>query len=448
MSAMLRNSFRARLIVGAVLWISIGLLLSGLVLSRLFEELVIRQVDHDLTDHAEELRGLLERSPDGTLAVPRSLSDPRFAVPGSGLYWQVEGAKGQVLRSPSLQDVSLPFDASHLDRPQKLATSLGALRLYQQLVRTRNGEPPLRLSIAVAENTLDAELSHFDMTLAASLGVIALGLFGAAVLQVTMGLRPLVRLRRALTEVRRGHLERLPDDLPQEVAPLVQDLNSMIGGNSEMLRRARTQAGVLAHSLKTPLAVLIDEAQQLEATGQPESARVVRDQCLKMQRQIDYEMARARAAARGTLGVASDVKETLADVVSALAQLNRRRGIALQLDAPEGLVVACDPQDLSEIAGNLADNAAKWARSTVRVSAGRTGRLVTLSIEDDGPGIPEGAREAVFVLGARLDESMAGFGLGLAVTRELVTHYGGRVWLEASPLGGTRACVELPAIPL
>jgi len=441
-----RNSFRTRLIVGAVLWISVGLLLSGLVLSQLFKELVIRQVDHDLTDHSEELRGTLERRADGSLAVPRPLSDHRFALPGSGLYWQVESEKGQVLRSPSLQDVSLPFDAAHLDQPRKLVTPLGTLRLYQQLVRRGDGEPPLRMSVAVAESTLDTELSHFDLTLAASLAVIALGLSGAAVLQVTMGLRPLVRLRRALTDVRNGRVERLPDDLPQEVVPLVQDLNAMIGSNGEMLRRARTQAGVLAHSLKTPLAVLIDEAQELEAAGQREAARVVQEQCLKMQRQIDYEMARARAAARGTLGVASDVKKTLTHVVSALAQLNRRRGIAFHLDAPDDLVVACDPQDFSEIVGNLADNAAKWARSIVQLSASRTGGLVTLAIEDDGPGMPESARETVFALGARLDESVAGFGLGLAVTRELVTHYGGRVWLESPTTGGTRARVELPAV--
>lgn len=444
---MLRNSFRARLIVGAVLWISVGLLLSGLVLSRLFEELVVRQVDHDLTDHSEELRGLVERRPDGTLAVPRPLSDPRFAAHNSGLYWQVEGAGGQVLRSPSLQDVSLPFDAADLDRPQRVVTSLGTLRLYQQIVRPGGGEPPLQMSIALAQSALDAELSHFDMTLAASLAVIALGLSGAAVLQVTVGLWPLVRLRRALTEVRSGRVERLPDGLPQEVAPLVQDLNAMIGSNTEMLRRARTQAGTLAHSLKTPLAVLLDEAQQLEAAGQAESAKVVKGQCLKMQRQIDFEMARARAAARGTLGLACAVKGILTDVVSALAQLNRRRGIEFRLDAVEDLVVACDAQDFSEIVGNLADNAAKWARSAVRLSAGRVRGLVTLTIEDDGPGIPESARETVFTLGARLDESVPGFGLGLAVTRELVAHYGGRVWLEPSTTGGTRACVELPAVP-
>lgn len=442
---MLRNSFRARLIVGAVLWISVGLLLSGLVLSRLFEELVVHQVDHDLTDHSEELRGLLERRPDGALVVPRPLSDPRFAVPDSGLYWQVEGAGGQVLRSPSLQGASLPFDPAELDRPQRVVTNLGTLRLYQQFVPADGGEPPLRMSIGLAQTTLDADLSHFDMTLAASLLMIALGLSGAAVLQVTVGLWPLVRLRRSLTEVRSGRAERLPDGLPQEVAPLVQDLNAMIASNSEMLRRARTQAGTLVHSLKPPLAVLLDEAQQLEAAGQLESAKILKGQCLKMQRQIDFEMARARAAARGTLGAACAVKGILTDVITALAQLNRQRGIEFRLDAAEDLVVACDPQDFSEIVGNLADNAAKWAHSTVRLSAGRAGGQVTLAIEDDGPGIPETAREKVFALGARLDESVPGFGLGLAVTRELVVHYGGHVRLEASTTGGTRACVELPA---
>ena len=217
---MLRNSFRARLIVGAVLWISIGLLMSGFVLSRLFDELVVRQFDHDLTDHAEELRSLLERRSDGTLAIPRSLSDPRFAVPGSALYWQIEGAGGQVLRSPSLERESLPFDAAELDHPRRVITNLGPLRLYQQLVPAGEGDPPLRLSIGVAQRTIDAELSHFDLALAASLAVIAIGLSGAAALQVTLGLRPLGRLRRALTEVRGGRVERLPEGDRDAIADL------------------------------------------------------------------------------------------------------------------------------------------------------------------------------------------------------------------------------------
>ena len=443
---MLRNSFRARLIVGAVLWISAGLLLSGLVLSQLFEELVVRQVDHDLLDHAEELRMSVARRTDGSIEVARGLSDARFAVPQSGLYWQIDSPTGQTLRSPSLEHSRLPLEATGTDGLQKMATEIGVLRINQQLVRMPGLEAPLRLAVGMAQSDVDAELAHFDRALAASLAVIALGLSGAAVLQVTVGLWPLARVRRSLMEVRAARAERLPDDLPREVAPLVDDLNSMIASNTEMLRRARTQAGTLAHALKTPLAILLDEARQLEAGGDARVARLIVEQCLKMQRQIDFEMARARAAGRGTPGVAAAVQPTVSDVIAALSQLNRGRCITFRFEAPDNLTVACDPQDFSEIVGNLADNAAKWARSRVSLSASRARGVILLCVEDDGPGIPKDSREAVFGLGVRLDETMRGSGLGLAIARELVTHYGGRIWLDASSLGGTRACVELPAI--
>lgn len=443
---MLRNSFRARLIVGAVLWISAGLLLSGLVLSQLFEELVVRQVDHDLLDHAEELRMSVGRRTDGSIEVARGLSDARFAVPQSGLYWQIDSPTGQTLRSPSLEHSRLPLETIGTDGLQKVATEVGLVRINLQLMQIPGLAAPLRLAIGMAQSSVDAELAHFDRALAASLAVIALGLSGAAVLQVTVGLWPLARVRRSLMEVRAARAERLPDDLPREVAPLVDDLNSMIASNTEMLRRARTQAGTLAHALKTPLAILLDEARQLEAGGDARVARLIVEQCLKMQRQIDFEMARARAAGRGTPGVAAAVQPTVSDVIAALSQLNRGRCITFGFEAPDNLTVACDPQDFSEIVGNLAENAAKWACSRVSLSASRARGVILLCVEDDGPGIPKDSREAVFGLGVRLDETMRGSGLGLAIARELVTHYGGRIWLEASSLGGTRACVELPAI--
>lgn len=429
-----------------MLWISAGLLLSGLVLSQLFEDLVVRQVDHDLLDHAEELRMSVERRADGSIEVVRGLSDARFAVPQSGLYWQIDSPTGQTLRSPSLERTRLPLEKTGADGLQQMATEIGVLRINQQLVHTPGLEAPLRLAIGMAQSSVDAELAHFDRTLAASLAVIALGLSGAAVLQVTVGLWPLARVRRSLMAVRTARAERLPDDLPREVAPLVDDLNAMIASNAEMLRRARTQAGTLAHALKTPLAILLDEARQLEAAGEARAGRLIQEQCLKMQRQIDFEMARARAAGRSTPGIAAAVQPTVSSVVAALSQLNRERCIAFRYDAPDDLTVACDPQDFTEIVGNLADNAAKWARSRVSLSASRTAGVVMLSVDDDGPGIPMASRETVFDLGARLDETVPGSGLGLAITRELVAHYGGRIWLEASRLGGTRACVELPAV--
>lgn len=446
---MFSNSFRARLMLGAAIWISAGLLISFFVLSHLFREVVTRQVDHDLSDHTEELFGQLVIDPEGNLRIRRQLSDPRFVAPGGGLYWQVQAGNGELLRSPSLGDQQLPFVASdgNSARVQIAATSFGRLRVNQRTVQSKPLSPqPLILTIAVDTRLIDAEVSQLDRTLALSLGVIALGLSGAAIVQVAVGLWPLARVRRALVAVRTGQSSSLPEDLPHEVAPLVSDLNSMIAANNDMLQRARSQAGSLAHALKTPLAILHDEAQQLEMTDQAKAAGVIKQQCEQMQRQIDYQMARARAAGRGTPGAATVVGPAVRAMLSALARLHRQRGITLDYVGPDELTVACDPQDFSEIIGNLADNGAKWARTYVRISAVRNQGRVLIKVEDDGPGVPEDAMETVFELGKKLDERKPGSGLGLPISREVAALYGGRVWLERSPTGATVACLELPVL--
>jgi signal transduction histidine kinase len=244
--------------------------------------------------------------------------------------------------------------------------------------------------------------------------------------------------------VRAGKSERLPDDLPREVAPLARDLNSMIAVNNEMISRARAEAGNLAHGLKTPLAILMDEANQLES-AQAKSAGVIKQQCHLMQRHIDYQMARARAVGRGAPGAGTSVPAGIREIISALSRLHRDRGITLAYIGPEDLLVACDPQDFGEMIGNLADNAAKWARSRVTITAARDGDNISITVEDDGPGIPAESRETVFALGEKLDERMPGAGLGLAITREIATLYRGRTWLGRSGLGGAAAHLMLPA---
>ena len=225
---MFSNSFRARLMLGAAIWISAGLLGSFFVLSHLFREVVTRQVDHDLSDHTEELFGQLVIDPEGNLRIRRQLSDPRFVAPGGGLYWQVQAGNGELLRSPSLGDQQLPFVAGDGNSPrvQIAATSFGRLRVNQRTVQSKPlSEQPLVLTIAVDARLIDAEVTQLDRTLALSLGVIALGLSGAAIVQVAVGLWPLARVRRALVAVRTGQSASLPEDLPHEVAPLVSDLN-------------------------------------------------------------------------------------------------------------------------------------------------------------------------------------------------------------------------------
>lgn len=444
---MLRNSFHARLILGAAVWISVGLAVSGFILSAIFRDLVTTQIDHDLSDHAEELSASIAIGSDGGPVVSRKMSDPRFAVADSGLYWQIERPNGMAARSASLGDRSLPLSAAATAVPRitVVDTAMGPVRLNQRLIETAQFNEPLRIGIAVEVRVVDQDVSGLNKALILSLLVIAIGLTGAAVIQVAYGLKPLSRLRHDLVAVRAGKTERLPDDLPVEVAPLIRDLNSMIATNNEMIRRARAQAGNLAHALKTPLAVLMDEGRQLDIAGQTGAAQVIRRQCTQMQRQIDYQMARARAAGRGTPGATTVIGPAIREIIAALGRLHKNRAVCLEFSGQDDLSVACDPQDFSEIIGNLIDNAAKWCRSRVSISSARNDGSIFIKVEDDGPGIPAELSDKVFDLGEKLDETMPGSGLGLAITRELVTLYGGSIWLEPSRLGGTAACLRLPA---
>ena len=254
----------------------------------------------------------------------------------------------------------------------------------------------------------------------------------------------MVRVRRALTAIRTGVAKRLPDNLPEELTPLVNDLNALIIANNNMVQRARVQAGNLAHALKTPLAILMDEGQELQKAGQVDAGRLLIQQCGQMQRQIEYQVARARAATRVMLSMATKTGPKIHNIIAALSRLHQDRSIAFELNGSEDLLVACDPEDFSEMMGNLIDNAAKWAQSKIIVSIQKVNSSVRIVIEDDGPGVPPESVETVFEIGKRLDECKPGSGLGLAITRDLTTLYGGRAWIEHSELGGAAAVIELP----
>lgn len=444
------TSFRTRLIAGAAIWIIAGLAVSGFLLSELFKAHVTQQFDDELHGHAAELAALIELTPDGKLVLHRRLSDPRFLPRDSGFYWRVEAQSGQAITSPSLagRDLPLPgpFPPSGAERHVFVDGPSGQLRLVERSVATPNG-PPLRLGIGVDQRLLDEVLGRFNWTLFLSLTIVASGLIAAAMLQVWFGLRPLSRMRHALSAVRMGQASRLPEDLPSEVRPLAVDLNALLEGNLEMLRRARTQAGNLAHALKTPLAILMDEAERMRASGQVEAAEVIILQCERMRRQIDYQIARARAAAlKRAPGVAADVRPTLDPIVTALSRLYARRDVSFAVAYEDQPVVAVDAQDLSEILGNVLDNAGKWAQSRAEVLVRRRGDFAEIIVDDDGPGLPPESYEHVFGLGERLDERTPGHGLGLSIVRDLVGLYEGRVTLDVATLGGLRVILTFPAI--
>jgi signal transduction histidine kinase len=277
--------------------------------------------------------------------------------------------------------------------------------------------------------------------------LLAFALTAAAALQVVFGLQPMARLGLELRAIRSGKATLLPQTLPLEVQPVVDDLNSLIDTNAQMIVRARAQAGNLAHALKTPLAVLTDEAYRLENRGQGESAHVILQQCQRMQRQIDYQIARARAAAsRSVPGVNALVLPAVNTIVNAMKRLHSTKNLQIDVDIDPKCVVLCDPMDLSEMLANLIDNACKWCAKRVIIDArvDPKAKQAVIAIEDDGAGLPSEAREMVFQIGQRLDERVPGSGLGLPIVRDLAQLYGGEIRLKDSTLGGLQAALSLP----
>ncbi len=446
------RSLRFRLIVGAAIWVTAAVVLSGFILLQLFQSHVRASYQMMLTTHMEQLAALLQHRADGLLELRGPLSEPRFTKPYSGLYWQASDLHGKVLvRSRSLWDGEIivpsdPLADNEVHRHLVAGPSRETVMAVERSLAVPGSSN--RLRIAVAGDIADTQplVDSFTRTLVLSLGIIALGLIGAAAIQVVVGLRPLAALRRELAAIRSGAAGRLASPFPEEVAPLVRDLNALLDHFDEALSRARTQAGQLAHGLKTPLAILANEGDAIGRDGQGERAEAVRQQVTAMRRQIDHHLARVRAAAAyGLPGVRCDIGESAAAICRALSRLHADRGLAIDCSVPPGTVFAGDAQDLEELLGNLVENACKWAGHRVEVKARREAGTVVVTVDDDGPGVPDSWREAAFEPGARLDETKPGTGLGLAIARDLVTLYHGGIQLGRSYLGGLYVEVRLPS---
>lgn len=444
-------SLRARLLIGALIWITVGVTAAGVFISVLFRQHATALVDAEMRGHLEELGSLIDIGRDGAPELYRALSDPRFSEPGSGYSWQISRDGKPLIKSTSVStsDLPIPNDALASGEMRRSLMQYGreALIVYETNLAPVSGGPVLRLQADVDESVLDAVLRTFNRSLMISLAILVIVLTAAAALQVKFGLQPMTRLGQALRAIRSGQATHVPGTLPREVQPVVDDLNSLIDTNAQMVLRARSQAGNLAHALKTPLAVLTDEADRLARRGADDAAQVILQQCQRMQRQIDYQIARARAAASRSLpGVNAPVLPAVNTIVTAMARLYYAKSPGISVDIDPDYVVQCDPLDLSEMLANLIDNACKWCASRVAIKAHSDlpVKRVIVTIDDDGPGLAPASREVVFQIGRRLDERVPGSGLGLPIVRDLARLYGGEITLNDSPIGGLRCELQLP----
>jgi signal transduction histidine kinase len=444
------KNLRGRLIGAAAVWIVVGMVAAGVLLSGIFRQHVTAQFYDELHVHLDELQRLAQVDKAG-VHLQRQLSDPRYDVARSGYYWEIQQQGRALARSASLQGPLLktPADESkdvgahrhEIDGPT------GRLLIVERAHWTSPSATPVRFLIGTDERYLEEVIHNFDRNLLQALGGLALLLVAASAVLIGLALRPLTQLRGVLAEVRAGSKTRLEGPFPGEVQPLVDELNALFSSTSGLIQRARTQAGNIAHGLKTSLAVLTDEAHRLKEQGQGRAADTILSQCHRMQSHVDYQIARARAVAlRDAPGTVASVSKAAGDIVSAMRRLHVESGLEISNEIPDDLSVTTDAQDLNEMLANLVDNACKHAKSKVRLSSTPSecaGRLL-LRVEDDGPGLPPEAFDIVFRIGERWDSQKPGSGLGLTIVRDLARLYGGDVRLDRSPLGGLRGDLELP----
>ena len=434
MSPRVHNSLRFRLIFGSALGVILAVLLAGLFIGYLYRSHTTDRFQVELDHHLDELTALVEFDPQNRPLVRQPLSDPQFNVGGSGLYWQVTGPRG-IASSPSLYDglrlIPAKDDAWHYVRA-------GDEEVLQRSAHVVREGQPLIITIASAQHLLEQQVERFRLDLTLSMTVVGLLLLGGAALLVRFGLAPVRRLGEEVERLRNGEIERLDPHVPEEFAPIVTRFNALLVGQAQLIARARTESGNLAHNLRTPLALIADEAEQLALAGETESAEFLLDRCRAMKHQIDYHLARAAAAGTRGAGTLTEVEPLLARILAAMQRLHADRAIRVVTNIPPGLRLPCDSGDLAEILSNLIDNAFKWARTTVTI----TGSTDHIEVADDGPGIPPDQRALVTAVGTRLDPATPGAGLGLAATADLLRFYDADLVLDEASTGGLRATLK------
>lgn len=421
----------------ALVLVLVILPLAGALLSWNVRETVSGSLDARLESLLNVVIADIEYPADGGDSLPRpQLGDVRFERPYSGWYWQMRVGDSEVITSRSLWDQRLPSVEVPGRHWRKVAGPGGqTLRMVQRRVQLASLSEPVLVSVAADLAEVEDEVARFQTLLAISLTTLGILLLVMIALQVRWGLAPLRRIERSLRQVESGQLRSLETDLPEELAGLARTINLVLERDRALIERGRETAGNLAHALKTPISVLFTLSESLPADRQPSFQKELH----RLNSAIRHHLARASTAGPPAFGPGIDVGETLAPVLKGLSTLAERRGLAFEFRIRCPDPVRFEDQDLQEIAGNLLENAMHWAQHKVTLDAHQGPDELVLTIADDGPGMSDEECQQALQRGTRLDESRAGYGLGLAIVRDLVALYGGTLSLARSDHGGLKA---------
>ncbi|RNJ51190.1 ATP-binding protein [Methylocystis hirsuta] len=448
------RSIAARLFLTAAAMSSVVLIVASILLTAYYRSEADEVFERRLDVYLRAIVADVSESGQEGRTGPGQLGDPQFELPGSGWYWQITRLddKSHDIKAsrslfantlPKLSDLGVAAEVGGFRRGYGPGPDGRRLRIVERVIDV--GDLGIYLvQVAGSGEEMEEQIARFRFALIVAFAALAIALAIGAAFQVRFGLRPLRQLQRELASIRGGERERIMDAYPSEVAPLAEELNLLIGANRDILERARTQVGNLAHALKTPLSVIVNEADS--APGQ--LAGKVQEQAQIMRDQISFYLDRARAAARGgALGAATQIAPSIEALLRAFSKIYGDKGVIFSGGADPRLRFLGERQDLEEMIGNLLDNAGKWAKSQVTIDVcveGASRPTLRVTIDDDGPGLATHLRAAATQRGRRLDETKPGSGLGLSIVVDLAAAYGGSLQLDDSPSGGLRAELRLP----
>jgi signal transduction histidine kinase len=441
------TSLTARLALLTATWVAAGLVAAWFVVSGLAASTIERSFDDRLADLLDAVVAGTEMEADGAPVLQRPVSEPRFDRPYSGVYWQILAPAGRIATSRSLWDQALP--PSPPDQPGvQMWRAPGPagqhLRIAARDIALPDGEAKLQVLVAIAHDDVHIEIGRLRRALAIGFAIVGVGLVAGTVLEVSLLLAPLRRLRRAVSELRAGRRGALQVRAGAEVQPLIAEIDALVAQNRATVERARGHVGNLAHALRTNLAVI---RNALEVPGGADTA-LVRREVAAAESLVAHHLGRARTA--GLTGATAEDVPVLAaveDIAAALRRLFADKALSISVAGDDKLRARCERQDLAEMVGNLMENACKWGRTRVRVEVREDGGRVAVRVADDGPGLPAEQMALALARGARIDEAAPGSGLGLAIVNDLAGLYGGELTLGAADAGGLEARLFLMRAP-